>query len=59
MLEHSSNEAVGKQEHVSLIESNILVHTVTDQSRFAQYVGRNFPGSSIKRDTYHRMATAL
>jgi hypothetical protein len=33
MLEHSSNEAAGKQEYVSLIESDIFSSLFTDQSK--------------------------
>jgi len=59
MLEHSSNEVAGKQEHVSLIESNIFSSLLLINQRFAQHVGRNFPGSPTETDTYHRMATGL
>lgn len=59
MLDHISNEAAGKNKYVSLSKSNIFVHIVTDQSRFAQHVGKAFPGSSTETDTCSRMRAGL
>lgn len=46
MLEHSSNEAAGKQEHVSLTSQIFLVRCVTDQSKICPTCEKKFSRKS-------------